>query len=127
MKKSLLCLALAGTLVSTGAFAQERVGGANAFVAADGTVKASAVAAAAAVVVITGGLISNANGAAPARTGGGGGGGVDPVDPTCNGDDTLVDGVCIGNTVTTSITQTVTGTGTATITVPVTFTYMPTN
>jgi hypothetical protein len=45
-------------------------------------------------------------------------------DPTCNGDDELVDGVCIGTT--TTVTVTASGSGTTTITVPVTFTYLPT-
>lgn len=46
-----------------------------------------------------------------------------PVDPTCNGSDPLVDGVCVGTTSTVTVTGT--GTMTSTMTVPVTFTYAP--
>jgi hypothetical protein len=44
-------------------------------------------------------------------------------EPTCNGSDPLVDGVCTGTT--TTVTVTGTGTTTGTVTVPVTFTYNP--
>jgi len=47
-----------------------------------------------------------------------------PPEPTCDGSDPLVDGVCTGTT--TTVTVTGTGTMTSTITVPVTFTYVPT-
>lgn len=42
-------------------------------------------------------------------------------DLSCNGDDPLVDGVCVGTT--TTVTVTGTGTNTFTTTVPVTYTY----
>ena len=48
---------------------------------------------------------------------------VDPVDPTCNGSDPLVDGVCVGTTITVTVTGS--GTMTSTTTVPDTFTYLP--
>ncbi|WP_127021680.1 hypothetical protein [Rheinheimera mangrovi] len=44
-------------------------------------------------------------------------------EPTCNGADPLVGGVCVGTTSTVTVTGT--GTSTGTITVPVTFTYAP--
>ena len=117
MKKSLICFALAASIASVSVQAQEQVGGENAFRSADGSLKVEAIAAAATAVTLAAAIISNGNASAPARI-------VDPTTPpTCNGDDALVDGVCIGNTVTT----TVTGAGTATVTVPVTFTYAPTN
>jgi hypothetical protein len=47
-------------------------------------------------------------------------------EPTCNGSDPLVDGVCTGTTTTVTVTGTGTGTSTGTVTVPVTFTYLPT-
>jgi hypothetical protein len=48
-------------------------------------------------------------------------------EPTCNGADPLVGGVCVGTTSTVTVTGSGTGTGTVTgtITVPVTFTYAP--
>ena len=55
-----------------------------------------------------------------------GNGGTDPVQPTCEGDDPLVDGVCVGTTNTVTVTTSGTSTVTKTITVPVTFTYAPT-
>jgi len=128
MKKSLICFALAASIASVSVQAQEQVGGENAFRSADGSLKVEAIAAAATAVTIAAAIISNGNASAPARV-------VDPIvppaptPPTCNGDDALVDGVCIGNTVTTTVTGTGTGTntGTVTVTVPVTFTYAPTN
>ncbi len=55
---------------------------------------------------------------------------VEPPTPECEGDDPLVDGVCVGTTNTVTVSSTATGTGTATntftVTVPVTFTYLPT-
>jgi hypothetical protein len=126
MKKSLICFALAASIASVSVQAQEQVGGENAFRSADGSLKVEAIAAAATAVTIAAAIISNGNASAPARV-------VDPIvppaptPPTCNGDDALVDGVCIGNTVTTTVTGTGTGTNTGTVTVPVTFTYAPTN
>jgi hypothetical protein len=66
-------------------------------------------------------VVSNNRGSTTSvEPGPGPGPGPGPVDPTCNGSDPLVDGVCTGTT------TTVTVSGTGTTTVPVTFTYMPT-
>ncbi|MFQ3219668.1 MAG: opacity protein-like surface antigen [Paraglaciecola sp.] len=66
---------------------------------------------------IAGALISNNRGTAKTRPDG------TIVEPTCNGADPLVDGVCVGTTSTVTVTGT--GTMTSTTTVPVTFTYTP--
>jgi len=123
MKKSLICFALAASIVSVSVQAKEQAGGENAFRSADGSYKIDAIAAAGTALVVAGAIISNGNASAPARAAAPAPPAATP--PTCSGDDALVDGVCIGNTVTTAVTGT--GTGTATVTVPVTFTYAPTN
>ena len=125
MKKSLICFALAASIASVSVQAQEQVGGENAFRSADGSLKEEAIAATATAVIIAAAIISNGNASAPARV-------VNPTQPpapttpTCDGDDVLVDGVCVGNTVTTTLagtgtgTNTSAGTGTNTGTVPTT-------
>lgn len=125
MKKSLVFLALAASIASVNLQAQEQTGGASSSAAATGAVTGGVIAAGTVAAVIAVGLVANTNGNSPEI--------IDPVDPvdpvdpplTCNGDDALVDGVCINNSVTTTVTGT--GTATSTITVPVSFTYAPTN
>lgn len=102
------------------AFAQETAGGNTASDSAYGDVDKSTVAAGVVGLAIVGAVIANNRGnakVAPVVT-------PPPIDPTCNGSDPLVDGVCVGTTSTVTVTGT--GTMTSTITVPVTFTYAPT-
>ena len=118
MKKIVMSLLSAGILLSSGLQAQENAGGADGSVWASGEMKKTAIIAG----TVVGGLIvagvANSNGRivkAPVKPP------IDPPkEPKCNGTDPLVDGVCIGNS------TTVTVSGTTTITVPVTFTYLPT-
>lgn len=115
MKKLLITLVAAASLVSVNVNAQEKAGGTTATGSTIGGVAASTVAAGAAAAAIAAALVANSSGTADP---------IDPIEPeaTCSGTDELADGVCIGTTVT--VTQT--GTMGATITVPVTFTYAPT-
>jgi hypothetical protein len=73
------------------------------------------------VAGIVAGVVNNNSADAP-----GNGGTNPPGQPTCEGDDLLVDGVCVGTTNTVTVTTSGTSTVTKTITVPVTFTYAPT-
>ena len=121
MKKSIIALFAAATMVA-GVNAQEQAGGDND--SALGAIGAPEITTAVAGVAILSAIINNNRSDSP--------GGPDieppPVDPTCEGDDPLVDGVCVGTTNTLTNTVTVSGTQTVTqtITVPVTFTYSPT-
>ena len=116
MKKSIIALFAAATMVA-GVNAQDGQGG-------DGTtgiggVSGGMIASGVVVAGIVAGVVNNNSADAP-----GTGGTNPPVQPTCEGDDPLVDGVCVGTTNTVTVTGT--GTATNTITVPVTFTYAPT-
>lgn len=121
MKKTLVAISAALALVSAGTLAQssERAGGAGAAGAAVGGVAAGTVVASAVAVGVLAAIVSNSSGVS-----------LPPVtpppepQPTCEGDDPLVGGVCVGTTSTVTVTGT--GTNTSTITVPVTFTYAPT-
>lgn len=115
MKKSIIALFAAATMVA-GVNAQDAEGGAGAGGA--GAVSGGLIATGVVAAGIIAGVANNNSADAP------GNGGTDPVQPTCEGDDPLVDGVCVGTT--TTVTVTGTGTVTNTITVPVTFTYAPT-
>jgi hypothetical protein len=106
-------------MFSTSTFAQEKAGSTSVHGSTLGAVTllvvvAVVVARVSALAVLTG-ISSNSKGT------------ITPVvvvpgpEPTCNGIDPLVDGVC---TVTTT-TVTVTGTTNGTVNVPVTFTYVP--
>lgn len=128
MKKLLIGVAIAAAVASGNVLAQEVAGGSNAGNEAAGGVTANVVFVAAASLVALGAVAANSSGSSPDRPII-----VDPIDPvdptpTCNGSDQLVDGVCIGTTITSTVTGTGTGTstGTVTVTVPVTFTYAPT-
>lgn len=111
MKKSIIALFAAATMVA-GVNAQDGEGGAGAGGA--GAVSGGLIATGVVAAGIIAGVANNNSADAP------GNGGTDPVQPTCEGDDPLVDGACVGTT------NTVTVSGTTTITVPVTFTYAPT-
>lgn len=117
MKKSIIAL-FASVLVVSGVSAQtstDKSGGI--FAIGDGVTNTEKVVTGAVLVAIGAAVINNNRSDSP-------GDGPDPVDPTCEGDDPLVDGVCVGTTNT--VTVTTSGTVTKTITVPVTFTYAPT-
>ncbi|MEP4892436.1 MAG: hypothetical protein ABJV04_20655 [Aliiglaciecola sp.] len=117
MRKSLIGLAVATAVASVNVQAQDNTGGAAAGGAAAGGVTTGMIAAGVVGGLIVGGIVSNSNGDAPERP-------VTPTPtPTCEGDDDLVDGVCIGTTITVTTTGPVTSQ--STITVPVTFTYSP--
>jgi F420-0:gamma-glutamyl ligase len=121
MKKILIAASVA-LCFATSTFAQEKAGSTSAFGSTLGAVTVPAVAAGVSALAVLAGINSNSSGT------------ITPVvvipgpEPTCNGSDPLVDGVCTGTTTTTTVTVTGTGTGTSTgtVTVPVTFTYVPT-
>ena len=113
MKKSIIAL-FAAAAMSAGVSAQDSEGGAGS--TGLGAVTAPVVATAAVVAGVVAGVVSN-NSSTAIDDGGEG-------TATCEGDDPLVDGVCVGTTETVTVTGT--ATATTTITVPVTFTYAPT-
>lgn len=120
MKKSIIALFAAATMVA-GVNAQEQAGGDND--SALGAIGAPEITTAVAGVAILSAIINNNRSDGVPK--------IDPppiLIPTCEGDDPLVDGVCVGttNTLTNSVTVSGTQTVTQTITVPVTFTYSPT-
>jgi hypothetical protein len=113
MKKIIIAATLA--LCFTGSsFAQENPGGDAASDFTLGLVNAEVVTLITAAAFVAGGMQANSRATVTEDEA--------PVDPTCNGSDPLVNGVCTGTTT----TVTVTGTLATTITVPVTFTYLPT-
>ncbi|APD92549.1 hypothetical protein BM523_00265 [Alteromonas mediterranea] len=115
MKKSIIALFAAATMVA-GVNAQDNEGGTSGLGSVSGGMIATGVVAAG----IVAGVVNNNSADAP------GNGGTTPGQPTCEGDDPLVDGVCVGTTNTVTVTTSGTSTVTKTITVPVTFTYAPT-
>lgn len=119
MKKILLA-ATAALCFASGSFAQENAGGNTASNAASGDMKKEMIVGGVFGVGILAALVANNRGTVKATPP------IEPppVDPTCNGSDPLVDGVCVGTTSTVTVTGT--GTMTSTVTVPVTFTYAPT-
>ncbi|MDO6560399.1 hypothetical protein Q4602_01045 [Paraglaciecola chathamensis] len=117
MKKILMAATAALALAGNPVIAQENAGGSEASSATVGGVGVGTIAAGVVGLAIAGAVVSNNRGSSTVDDGG-------ETDPSCNGDDALVDGVCVGTT--TTVTVTGTGTMTSTTTVPVTFTYAPT-
>ncbi|MDO6566461.1 hypothetical protein Q4561_05280 [Alteromonas sp. 1_MG-2023] len=113
MKKSIIAL-FAAAVMSAGVSAQDSEGGAG--TSGFGAVTAPTIATAAVVAGVVAGVVSNNSSSTPDID--------DGTTASCEGDDPLVDGVCVGTTDTVTVTGT--GTATTTITVPVTFTYAPT-
>jgi hypothetical protein len=121
MKKILIAASVA-LCFATSTFAEEKekVGSILAFDSTLGGVTVPEVVAGVSALAVLVGINSNSKGT------------ITPVvvipgpEPTCNGSDPLVDGVCTGTTTTVTVTGTGTGTSTGTVTVPVTFTYLPT-
>jgi hypothetical protein len=124
MKKILIAASVALCFASS-SFAVEKAGSTSTITSTltstIGTLTAPVVVGGVAALTVLAGMNSNVKGT------------ITPVividdpadpDPTCNGSDPLVDGVCTGTT--TTVTVTGTGTTTSTLTVPVTFTYAPT-
>ena len=111
MKKSIIALFAAATMVA-GVNAQDNEGGTS----GNGGVSGGMIATGVVAAGIIAGIANNNSADAPT--------GPVTTTPTCEGDDPLVDGVCVGTTNT--VTVTTSGTVTQTITVPVTFTYAPT-
>merc|ERR1711959_278165 len=99
----------AATMVA-GVNAQDGEGGSG--TTGIGGVSGGMIASGVVVAGIVAGVVNNNSADAP------GNGGTTPGQPTCEGDDQIVDGVCVGTTETVTVTKT--------ITVPVTFTYAPT-
>ncbi|GEA09093.1 hypothetical protein KUL42_38540 [Alteromonas sp. KUL42] len=120
MKKSVIALVAAMTM-ATGVNATQDQANDNGF--GIGAIDESEMTAIGVGALILGGIIANNR-----SDGGGEGPTPPPLEPTCEGSDPLVDGVCVGTTNTLTNTVTVSGTQTITqtITVPVTFTYAPT-
>ena len=120
MKKLVVAASVALAFSATAVVAQDQAGGAGASGNTIGGVSAEKIAAGAVGVAVAAAIISNNSGTTLPI--------IPPPPPppgeTCEGDDPLVDGECIGTT--TTVTVTGTGTNTSTITVPVTFTYAPT-
>jgi hypothetical protein len=117
MKKIIIAATLA--LCFTGSsFAQENAGGNAASGFALGDMQKEMIAGGATAALVILGMNANSRGTVAEDDD-------TPVeDPTCNGSDPLVNGVCTGTT--TTVTATGSGTMTSTVTVPVTFTYLPT-
>jgi hypothetical protein len=116
MKKILIAASVALCFASS-TFAEEKTGSTSAFGSTLGAVTTPEVVGGVAALIVLAGMNSNSKGTiTPVVVP------VDP-DPTCNGSDPLVDGVCTGTT--TTVTVTGTGATTSTVTVPVTFTYSP--
>lgn len=115
MKKSIIALFAAATMVAGVNAQEEGTAGSGAGGVGIGGVAGTTIATAVVVGGVAAGIISNANADTPD----------DDVDPTlsCEGSDPLVGDVCVGTTNT--LTTTVSGSVTQTITVPVTFTYAP--
>ncbi|MCU7554815.1 hypothetical protein OCL06_09405 [Alteromonas sp. ASW11-19] len=118
MKKSIIAL-FATAALTAGVNAQDNANPDN---ATFGGVNTGLVATGAVVAGTTLAIIANNRGDAK----------IEPPPPPppplgCEGDDPLVDGVCVGTTSTVTNTVTVSGTQTITVpvTVPVTFTYAP--
>lgn len=135
--KKILIAATAALCFASGSFAEETAGGTTAFDSAFGDISKPVIVAGSVGLGILGAVIANNRGSSTITTLVCGDGetlinGVcvsdeDPEpDPTCNGSDPLVDGICTGTSTTVTVTGTGTGTMTTTITVPVTFTYVPT-
>ena len=125
MKKLVVAAAVALVFGTSAVVAQDQAGGTGASGNTIGGVTAEKIAAGAVGVAVAAAIISNNSGTTLPI--------VPPPPPpppppgeTCEGDDPLVDGECIGTTTTVTVTGTGTGTGTTTVTVPVTFTYAPT-
>ena len=110
--KKILIAATAALCFASSSFAQENAGGQAASNSAFGDMNKETIIAGAVGVGILAAMIANNRGQTKA------GPGPEP-EPTCDGSDPLVDGVCTGTT------TTVTLSGTTTINVPVTFTYLP--
>lgn len=118
MKKSIIAL-FATAALTAGVNAQDNANpGANTI----GGVNTGLVATGGVVVLTGAAIVASNRGDAklPAVT-------PPPPPPGCEGEDQLVDGVCVGTTSTVTNTVTVSGTQTITVpvTVPVTFTYAP--
>lgn len=113
MKKFAISLLTAGLLISSGLQAQENAGGAGSSSFSQGGLNKQTIFVGVVAAGIVASAIANSNGSTTTKP-------IDELEPTCNGTDDLVDGVCIGTT------TTVTLSGTTTISVPVTFTYAPT-
>lgn len=121
MKKSMIAL-FASILAVSGVSAQtsdDKSGGVLAL--GNGVTNTGLVATGAITIGLAAAIVNNNRSDSP-----GVGPEPDPVVPTCEGDDPLVDGVCVGTTNTVTVTTSGTSTVTKTITVPVTFTYAPT-
>ncbi|MBV2127771.1 hypothetical protein [Arsukibacterium indicum] len=122
MKKLVVAAAVALAFNATAVVAQDQAGGANATGNTIGGVAVETIAAGAVGVAVAAAIISNNSGTSLP---------IQPPPPppppplSCEGDDPLVDGECIGTTTTVTVTGTGTGTNTTTIAVPVTFTYAP--
>ena len=116
MKKMLMAATLA-LCFNGNAFAQEIPGGDSTSGSTIGGVATTTVAATAAALAIAAAIVANNRGSSKTIPD------EQVVEPTCNGADPLVDGVCVGTTSTVTVTGT--GTMTSTTTVPVTFTYTP--
>jgi hypothetical protein len=119
--KKMIIVATAALCFAGNLSAVETAGGAAATTTAVGTITAPVIVATTVVLGVGTAVVANNRGSTTqVEPPPGPGPGPGPVDPTCNGSDPLVDGVCTGTT------TTVTVSGTGTTTVPVTFTYLPT-
>jgi hypothetical protein len=114
MKKSFLTVSIALSLSAMGVAAQENTGGDAAEMFSVGGIKGEKIVAGVVVAGVAIAMINNSSGSStptPTPT--------PTPSPSCDGEDALVDGFCVGTT------NTVTVSGTGTVSVPVTFTYAP--
>ena len=109
MKKILIAASVVLCFASS-TFAVEKTGSTSAFGSTIGAVTAPAVVGGVTALAVLAGMNSNSKATVVPDI---------DVDPTCNGSDPLVNGVCTGTT------TTVTVSGTGTVSVPVTLTYAP--
>ncbi|MBU2979834.1 hypothetical protein [Alteromonas sp. C1M14] len=118
MKQSLISLVIGATM-AFGAVAQDVSGGEASGSSAVGGLTAGAVATGVVGIGVLAAVVSNNRGSSVVD---------DSDEASCDGDDGLVDGVCVGTTTTVTDTVTVSGTNTITVTTPitVTYTYLPT-
>lgn len=111
MKKFMFTLMAGATLVA-GVNAQEGTGGAD--TNGSGAINGSYIATGLVAAGVIAGIVNNNSANAPVTPPG------PTPQPSCEGDDPLDGDVCVGTTITVTVS------GTTTITVPVTFTYAPT-
>lgn len=117
MNKNVIAVVAAFALSSGAVMAQDKAAGSAAGTFAAGEITAGHIAAGVIGVAVAAAIVSNSSGVSLPDV-------PPPPVPGCNGSDPLVGGVCVGTTVTNTLTTS--GSAIVTATAPVTFTYAPT-